>query len=68
MPRRGDKSGMPCTSESDCTGRMFPIDLAHDDAHNRIVRWRECLKCGARVRTHEQPFGRTKQGPPIVEK
>lgn len=63
MPRIGKHSGFPCTSALGCDGRMFPLDVEHEDDKSRIVRWRECKKCGARQRTHEGSFGPVTEGP-----
>ena len=65
MPPRGPNSGIPCQSARGCCGRMEDVlDTEHEDDRIRIVRYRECTTCGARVRTHENPFGPVTEGPP----
>lgn len=56
MPVIGEQSGFPCPGEN-CSGRMFPLDVEHEDEKGRIVRWRECKSCLGRQRTHETAFG-----------
>lgn len=48
------------------------VDTKHDDLANKIIRRRECIKCGLRYNTQEQAHDRrsykTKSPNKILEK